>query len=112
MSDNQPRGEDGRFGEKVTDQAVLLVFDAADEPCLTTAEVAEELPVSRDAVYRRLESMHERGLVGKRKTGARAVGWWAGVEPRLSSETAGRAAAADREGATPLEELDAEFESA
>lgn len=112
MSDNQPRGEGGRFDEKVTDQDVLLVFDAAREPFLTTAEVAEELPVSRDAVYRRLESMRERDLVGKKKAGARAVGWWAEVAPRLSPEVAERAAAADREGATRLEELDAEFESA
>lgn len=91
---------------------MLLVFDAADEPFLTTAEVAEGLPVSRDAVYRRLETMRERGLVGKKKAGARAVGWWAEVAPRLSPEVAEQAAAADRDGAIPLEELDAEFESA
>ncbi len=92
----------------ITTQDVLLVFDAANEPFLTTAGVAEGLPVSRDAVYRRLETMRERGLVGKKKAGARAVGWWAEVAPRLSSEAAERADAANREDAIPLEELDGE----
>lgn len=88
MSDGQPRSEGGEFGEKISDQDVLLVFDAATDPFLTAAEVAAELPVSRDASYHRLERMHEAGLVEKKKTGARAVGWWATVAPRLDPDLA------------------------
>jgi transcription initiation factor IIE alpha subunit len=86
MSENQPRNEGGRFGEKVTEQDILKVFDAVEEPFLTTTEIAEELPVSKDAVYRRLEQMREKDVVGKKKTGARSVGWWAKVAPELSAE--------------------------
>ncbi len=81
MSDSQPRKDSGEFGGKVTEQDVLLVFDAADEPFLTASEIAERLPVSRQAVNYRLNEMHEEGLVGKKKVGARAVGWWAEVAP-------------------------------
>ena len=112
MSDGQPRSEGGRFGEKVTEQDILKVFDAAEAPFLTTAEIAEELPVSSDAVYRRLERMCEKKLVGKKKTGARSVGWWATVAPRLDPAVADRAASADREDAISLEDLDAEFDAA
>lgn len=112
MSDGQPRSEGGRFGEKVTEQDILKVFDTAEDPFLTTAEIAEELPVSSDAVYRRLEQMREKGTIDKKKTGARSAGWWATVAPRLAPEVADRAASADRENAIRLEDLDAEFDAA
>lgn len=81
MSEDRPRNGSGKFTEIVTEQDILKIFDATDEPFLTTAEVADELPVSKDAIYRRLEQMREKGLVGKKKTGARAVGWWTTVAP-------------------------------
>ena len=73
-------------GNKISEQDILKVFDAAEEPFLTSSEIADELPVSRQAVNYRLEKMHENGDVGKKKTGARSVGWWATVAPRLSEE--------------------------
>lgn len=101
---------DSRQGHKISEQDILKVFDAADEPFLTASEIADELPVSRQAVNYRLDSMHEKGLVGKKKTGARAVGWWAEVAPSLSAEAAERVEAAREEVAAgdtvPLEELD------
>lgn len=81
------RGDGGQFEEKVSDQAVLLVFDAADEPVLTAAEVAEELPITREATGRRLNRMADEGLVGRKETGAHAVAWWANVAPKLSEDT-------------------------
>lgn len=81
MSDSQPRGDSGEFEETVTEQDILKVFDAADEPFLTAGEIAERLPVSRQAVNYRLQEMHEKGLVGRKDVGARAVGWWAEVAP-------------------------------
>jgi hypothetical protein len=91
---NQPRGEGGRFGEKITDQDILLAFDTADAPVLTTAEVHETVTeatgedVSRKAVYHRLERLHGRGSVGKKTTGANAVAWWAEVAPQLAADAA------------------------
>jgi len=112
MNENQPRGEGGEFGEKVTEQDILKVFDTTDDPFLTAAEIAEQLPISRQAVYHRLEQMREKGLVDKKKTGARGAGWWATVAPRLDPEVAASADAADREDAVPLEDLETEFDAA
>jgi len=97
----QQRDESGEFTEKVTDQDVLKVFDYADEPVLTASEVASELPITREAVGRRLNRMREKGLVDRKETGARAVAWWAEVAPRLSDEARARADAVlvlDEEG--------------
>lgn len=94
---------------KISEQDILKVFDAADEPFLTATEIANEMPVSRQAVNYRLETMHDKGTVGRKKTGARSVGWWAEVAPRLSPEARARADAASRENAISLDELEAEF---
>jgi predicted transcriptional regulator len=94
MSEGQPRDDGGRFGSKLTDQAVLLAFETADEPFLTTSEVHEHVTtaagveVDQKTVYQRLQRMHDDGLIGKKKTGARSVGWWAEVAPALSPEAA------------------------
>lgn len=72
----------------MSEQDILKVFDGVDDPFLTTGEVADQLPVSKDAVYRRLERMREEGRIGKKKTGARSVGWWATVAPRLDPDVA------------------------
>ena len=85
MSEQQ-RDESGEFTEKVTDQDVLKVFDYADEPVLTAGEVATELPITREAVGRRLNRMREEGLVERKQTGASSIAWWAEVAPRLSDE--------------------------
>lgn len=83
-------GGDGR--SKVSDQDILKVFDAADEPVLTSSEVVDALAadISRQAVNARLSRMHDDGLVDRKKSGARAVVWWATVAPRLSEEAAAR----------------------
>jgi hypothetical protein len=108
MSEQQ-RDESGKFGEKVTDQDVLKMFDYADAPVLTAAEVADELSLSASAVNSRLNRMREDGLVDRKQTGARAVAWWATVAPRLSPETRQRADAVDPDNAVSLDELEAEF---
>lgn len=81
MSDSQPRRDSGEFDETISEQDILKVFDAADEPFLTAGEIAQRLPVSRQAVNYRLSQMADRGLVGRKDVGARAVGWWAEVAP-------------------------------
>lgn len=81
------RDEGGRFTEKFTENDILKIFDDADAPFMTAAELADELSVSRSAVNYRLQDMREQGLVGRKKTGSRAVGWWATVAPELSEET-------------------------
>lgn len=87
MSESQPRKGGGEFGEKVTEQDILKAFDAVDEPFMTASEIANQLPVSRQAVNYRLRDMLEKELVGRKKTGARSVGWWSNVAPAPSAET-------------------------
>lgn len=95
--------DDGRT--KITDQDVLKVFDNADEPVLTASEIAEALPVTRQAVNYRLKQMQEKGLVDRKESGARAVVWWATVAPRLSPEAERHADEADRENAVSQDEM-------
>lgn len=104
MSEQQ-RDESGKFGEKVTDQDVLKMFDNADAPVLTAAELAAELPLSASAVNSRLNRMREDGLVDRKETGARAVAWWATVAPQLSPEARRRADAADPDAAISQAEM-------
>jgi len=87
MSEEQPREKTGEFGSKVTEQDILKIFDRVGEP-MTAPELAEELPVSKDTVTYRLKQMREKGLVGRKEAGARAVVWWAKVAPRLDPEFA------------------------
>lgn len=90
---SQGRDDAGRFEETVTEQDILKVFDYEDDPVLTAPEVAEGLQrfgkqLTPEGVRNRLEQMAEKGLVSRKKLGARAVGWWAEVAPELDTQTA------------------------
>ncbi len=90
---SQGRDDAGRFEQRVTEQEILRVFDAEADPVMTAPEVAEGLrqfgcQMTAEGVRKRLESMAEKGLVGRKTLGARAVGWWAEVAPELDPETA------------------------
>jgi len=109
MSSDQPRGEGGEFGEKVSEQDIFKVFDDSEAPFLTAQEIADELPISREAVHHRLQQMREKDLVGKKKTGARSVGWWAKLGPRLAPDVEERLEG-DEEPAVTHEELRGELD--
>lgn len=81
------RDDSGRFTESVTEQDILKVFDQADAPFLTAKELADKLSFTRQAATYRLKQMLDDGLVGRKETGARSVGWWATVAPAPSAET-------------------------
>ncbi len=82
MSRHTKRGEGGRFEGEVSENDILGTFDRTDAPVMTAKEIANELPIKKDAVVYRLNKMHESGLVGRKDAGASAVVWWAKVEPR------------------------------
>ncbi|MDZ7689425.1 MAG: helix-turn-helix domain-containing protein [Halobacteriales archaeon] len=108
MSENRARDESGKFSSEVTDQDILKIFDRTGEP-MTAPELAEELPLTKDGVTYRLKQMQEKGLVGRKEAGARAVVWWAKVAPELSDESKARVKESRKdieEGNTvPLEEV-------
>jgi repressor of nif and glnA expression len=86
MSEKRSRDESGRFSSEVTEQEILKIFDRVGEP-MTAPELADELPITKEAVTYRLKKMQEDDLLGRKKAGARAVVWWAKVAPELSDET-------------------------
>lgn len=55
---------------------VIEVMEEAEDPFLTVSEISEEIDVTRSAVYKRLSSMEEDGLIKKKEVGAQAVVWW------------------------------------
>lgn len=92
---SQGRDDTGRFTGSVTEQEILKVFDYEDDPVLSAGEVADGLgrfdkEITKEGVRHRLDQMQEKGLVNRKKLGARAVGWWAEVAPELDSATADR----------------------
>jgi hypothetical protein len=96
MSGDYDRDGSGEFSETITDDEVLLVFEFADG-VLSAAEIAEPLPLTRQAVRYRLNKMADEGLVGKKKLGARAVGWWAEIAPPPSEAVVDELAASEGE---------------
>ncbi|MFW6436559.1 MAG: winged-helix domain-containing protein [Halococcoides sp.] len=89
---SQGRDDAGRFEESVTEQDILKVFDYEDDPVLTAPEVADGLrrfgiQITSEGVRNRLQEMEDDDLVGRKKMGARAVGWWAEVAPELDAGT-------------------------
>jgi hypothetical protein len=59
----------------VSDDEILEVFKSADEQYLSTADVAEELPIGKRAVHPRLDDLKEVGRLEKRSIGAGST-WW------------------------------------
>lgn len=70
-------GSDGP-GRKptVSDEEILTVFVNAEDPVLMADEVAESLPIGRRAVYNRLRSLEDQGVLQSKKAGARSTVWW------------------------------------
>lgn len=60
----------------VTDQEILEVFQKTTDPVLSTAEVAEQLPLERRSVYDRLVSLCEDGRLESKQIGGRNTVWW------------------------------------
>lgn len=76
----QGRASGGEFESKVSNEDVIAVLEEAETPVLSTTLVSEELPVTRQAVYYRLQGLCENGRVGRMKVGARAIVWWVADE--------------------------------
>ena len=66
----------GRYTPSVTDADILGILERASAPVMTASEVADELPIGRSAVRKRLVDLHERGTIERKSVGARSVVWW------------------------------------
>lgn len=72
---------DGGRKPRVSDAGILDVFRRTDDPVLSTAEVAAELPIKRRATLARLQTLQERGAVESKDIGGRNRVWWLTPDP-------------------------------
>lgn len=75
MSDRE-RDKQGNYVETVTPARVLAAIQGADDPVVTTNDVASVLGCSTESARQKLVSLHENGEVERKEVGARAVVWW------------------------------------
>ena len=69
---------DGSRGpsRSVSDAEILELFEMADDPVLSTAEVTDEVPLGRRSVYNYLNRLEESGDLESKTVGGRATVWW------------------------------------
>lgn len=70
-SDDYPQAP----AQKARDENIVSVFEATDDPVLTTSEVADDLPIGKRATLNRLENLVERGELDSKDVGVGRV-WW------------------------------------
>jgi hypothetical protein len=67
---------DGGRKPRVTDKDLLDVFRQTNDPVLSTAEVADEIPIQRRGTLRRLRSLEAAGDLDSKSIGGRNTVWW------------------------------------
>jgi DNA-binding Lrp family transcriptional regulator len=92
----------------VTDEEILDTLQATSDPVLSTAEVAEALPIKRRGVLTRLRSLEEASELDSKQIGGRNTVWWysdEAAESRRESDPVGAV------GGSPDTTLDADEET-
>ena len=72
---SRERTESGQYAETITIDRVRQVFRAVAGPAITSADISSELGVTAEAARRKLNELHARGMLGKRKTAGRNIYW-------------------------------------
>lgn len=98
---------------RVTDEEILAVFQRTDDPVLSTADVADELPIKRRATLTRLQDLVENDILDRKQTGGRNTVWWLADDERARSGSAAPlrklVGLVDDEGAQRVKERSREF---
>lgn len=66
----------------VTDDELLQLFREAEDPVLSTAEVAKQVTLKRRSVYDRLVSLRDDGYLKGKEIGGKNTVWWLSDEAR------------------------------
>jgi hypothetical protein len=61
---------------RVTDEDILALFDETTDPVLSTAEIADALPIGRRGVLDRLHNLDDEGKLEHKNIGGRNIVWW------------------------------------
>lgn len=67
---------DGGRKPRVTEDEILEVLATATDPVLSTAEIADALPIKRRGTLNRLRALEEAGDVASKQIGGRNTVWW------------------------------------
>lgn len=78
------RADNGEYVERTTMEQVLLTMRDADDPIVTSGDVAETLGCSRETARRKLTELHTEGWIERREVGASAIVWWVPDEGKLA----------------------------
>lgn len=65
----------GGRGERVPDETIIRVFEDAEDPFLSTTEVADALDYSQPGMRDRLFSLRDEGTLETKETGGTRI-WW------------------------------------
>lgn len=60
----------------VSDEEILDIFRNSSEPVLTASEIADELPLGRRAVFKRLRNLADQNILESKGTGSGGRVWW------------------------------------
>lgn len=61
---------------RISDDEIIEIFVSTDDPVLSTAEVADGLPIQRRATLNRLEVLEDEGRLDSKVIGGRNRVWW------------------------------------
>jgi GTP-sensing pleiotropic transcriptional regulator CodY len=67
---------DGGRKPRATDADILDGFRETDDPVLSTAEVADRLPIKRRGTLNRLQNLRDAGELEAKQIGGRNTIWW------------------------------------
>lgn len=72
---SRERTDSGQYAETVTIDRVWRVFGTVSGPVVTSTDIASELGVTTETARQKLNDLHARGMLGKRKTAGRNIYW-------------------------------------
>jgi predicted ArsR family transcriptional regulator len=71
---------------RVTDEDLLDVFRSTSDPVLSTAEVADAVPIKRRGTLNRLQALEEDGELESKQIGGRNTVWWFAGGERIAPD--------------------------
>lgn len=66
--------------QKVTDDQLLMKIKGSTDPFVTAEELSEQLPITRQAVNKRLRDLMAEGFIDRKQCGS-GYGWWISKRP-------------------------------
>lgn len=79
-SEDRERNESGQYAPgsitTISESDVLAAMNDTDDPVVTAGEISNTLDANQRTIRRRLQSLHDAGVIEQKEVGAHAVVWW------------------------------------